>query len=175
MTVLVRPERAADRPAVREIIRSAFPTVAGRVMEVGLDDELRGDPDLVPALTLVAERDGVLVGQLTSSYGTVTDVAGAMVDRLVGVGPVAVRPADQRTGVGRVLLTSLIDAARGSGERALVLLGDPAFYGRFGFRPALEVGLQAPDPAWGRHFQVLPLVAAVPRGRFAYAAPFGRL
>lgn len=175
MTVVVRPEEPADRPAVREIIGTAFPAVDGRVVEIGLDDELRADPDLVLALTLVAERDGVVVGQLTSSYGSLTDADGRVSDRLVGVGPVAVRPADQGTGVGRALLSTLIEAARGSGERALVLLGDPAFYGRFGFRPADEVGVLAPDPAWGPHFQILPLVAALPRGRFGYAAPFGRL
>ena len=56
----------------------------------------------------------------------------------------------------------------------IVLLGSPDFYGRFGFVAASWVGIDAPDPAWGRYFQVLPLAAHDARmvGRFRYPAPF---
>ncbi len=178
MTVRVRPETPADAAAVQAIIGAAFPAVDGRVLEVGLNDELRTDPDRIPDLCLVADRDGAVVGQLTCSYGTLTDPAPAGVTRrLVGVGPVAVRPADQGTGVGRALLADLINRAAHRAELALVLLGDPAFYGRFGFRPAAEAGITAPDPAWGEHFQALVLAPGRPRltGTFRYAAPFERL
>jgi putative acetyltransferase len=178
VTVRVRPEDPADAPAVQAIIGDAFPEVDGVVIEVGLNDELRRDPDRIPELCLVAERDGALVGQVTCSYGVLTDPArGAPVRRLVGIGPVAVRPADQGTGVGRALMTDLIERVTRAGELALVLLGDPDFYGRFGFRPAAEAGIAAPDPAWGGHFQALRLAPDAPplNGHFAYAAPFGRL
>ena len=178
MTLHVRPERPADAAAVQAIIGVAFPEVDGVVIEVGLNDELRRDPALIPGLTLVADLDGVVVGQVTSSYGVLTDPAGgAPARRLVGIGPVAVRPADQGTGVGRALMTDLIERATRAGELALVLLGDPDFYGRFGFRPAAEAGFAAPDPAWGGHFQALLLAPDAPplNGDFAYAAPFGRL
>ena len=150
MTVRVRPEDPADAPAVQAIIGDAFPEVDGVVIEVGLNDELRRDPDRIPELCLVAERDGALVGQVTCSYGVLTDPArGAPVRPLPGIGPVAVRPADQGTGVGRALMTDLIERVTRAGELALVLLGDPDFYGRFGFRRAAEAGIAAPDPAWG--------------------------
>jgi putative acetyltransferase len=88
-----------------------------------------------------------------------------------------VHPDRQGNGVGSTLMTALATAASAAGEPALVLLGDPAFYGRFGFRPAAEFGIAAPDPAWGAHFQVLALRPdrPPPEGRFTYAAPFGRL
>lgn len=176
MTVRVREETPADAAAVQAVIGAAFAVVDGRVVEVGLNDELRRDPDRIRGLCLVAERDGVVVGQVTCSYGTLTGPDGAG-RRLVGVGPVAVRPADQGAGVGRVLMTELIERATRAGEPALVLLGDPAFYERFGFRPAATAGIQAPDPAWGEHFQALVLAPDRPRlaGTFRYAAPFERL
>ena len=171
----MRQEEPADGSAVQEIIAAAFAPTGGVVIEVGLNDELRRDPDRIPELCLVADRDGTLIGQLTGSYGVLTGPAGGPTLRLVGVGPVAVRPADQGTGVGGAMLTELIARARRAGELALVLLGDPAFYGRFGFRPAAEAGIAAPDPAWGVHFQALVLATGTQMsGRFAYAAPFGR-
>lgn len=175
MTLLVRPEMPADAAAVQSVIAAAFPVVAGTVAEVGLNDALRRDPGWIPDLCLVAEQDGRVIGQLTSSEGTLTDPAGVR-RRLVGIGPVSVHPDRQGQGVGRAMLTTLIDRARQAGGTALVLLGDPAFYRRFGFRPAAEVGIGAPDPAWGVHFQALVLAPdPPPTGVFRYAAPFDAL
>jgi putative acetyltransferase len=57
------------------------------------------------------------------------------------------------------------------------LLGDPRFYTRFGFVPASELGVEAPDPAWAEHFQVRTLTDCPPEvaGPFQYAAPFADL
>jgi len=177
VSVLIRPEAQADRTAVQALIGLAFGSVdraAGPIVEVGLNDELRSDPGWIPELTLVAEQDGRIVGQLTSSYGELDDDRRT---RLVGVGPVAVLPDRQGQGIGSLLMQSLIDAADASGERALILLGSPDFYGRFGFVPASDLQIQAPDPKWGKYFQALPLRTHDPRvtGRFRYAAPFDNL
>ena len=67
-----------------------------------------------------------------------------------------------------------IDRANAAGERGIALLGSPDYYARFGFVPSTSLGVQAPDPAWGEHFQLLPL-ALWPggvSGVFRYAAPF---
>ena len=78
---------------------------------------------------------------------------------------------------GLALMHALIGAAEALDEPALVLLGSPDFYGRFGFVAASSVGIEAPDPAWGDHFQVLPLTGfdRSMTGRFRYAAPFGEV
>lgn len=57
------------------------------------------------------------------------------------------------------------------------LLGEPGYYGRFGFVPASDVGVEAPDPGWREYFQVRTLAAFGPavRGRLRYAAPFDDL
>jgi putative acetyltransferase len=93
---------------------------------------------------------------------------------LAAPGPVGVHPRHQGRGVGSALMRALIGAAEALDEPALVLLGSPDFYGRFGFVPASSVGIQAPEPAWGAHFQVLPLSGfdRSMTGRFRYAAPF---
>lgn len=59
----------------------------------------------------------------------------------------------------------------------MALLGNPAFYGRFGFVPSGVYGIAAPDPAWGEHFQVRVLTAYTPevRGTFRYADAFNGL
>jgi len=130
VTILVRPEEPADAAAVQRVIAAAFRTVDGtvdgkvdgKVAEVGLNEALRRDPAWIADLCLVAVRDGRVVGQLTSSNGTLTDPAGGR-RRVVGVGPVSVHPDEQGAGVGRTLLTTLIDRARQAGESALVLPG----------------------------------------------------
>jgi len=59
----------------------------------------------------------------------------------------------------------------------VALLGDPAFYGRFGFVPGRSLGVEAPDASWGDHFQARPLTAYDDslRGGFTYADPFAWL
>lgn len=92
----------------------------------------------------------------------------------LGLGPIGVVPDRQGGRVGTALMPAVIAAAEALGETLICLLGEPAFYGRFGFVDAASVGVTAPDPAWGAYFQARPL-AGHPRGSFTYAAPFGAL
>ena len=68
-----------------------------------------------------------------------------------------------------------IDVANARTEPLIALLGNPAYYGRFGFVRSTDHGIDPPDPAWGEHFQVLPLTAhdTTITGTFQYAAAFG--
>ena len=174
----IRPEHAADRAAVQALIAAAFAPAepTGRpVAEAVLNDELRQDPAYAPELSLVAELAGEIVGQVTSSYGLLVGPVGEQ--RMVGVGPVSVLPRWQGQGIGSGLMLALIAAAERAGEPALVLLGSPEFYGRFGFVAAADVRIDAPDPAWGRYFQVRTLTAFDEQmvGRYHYSAPFDSL
>lgn len=92
----------------------------------------------------------------------------------LGLGPVSVSPERQRDGIGSALVHALLGAADALGEPVVVLLGSPAYYGRFGFVPASSLGIESPDPEWGDHFQARPLAAYEPdlRGPFRFAAPF---
>lgn len=95
----------------------------------------------------------------------------------MGLGPLSVRPDHRRRGVGLALVHAVLGAADARGEPLVVLLGSPAYYGRYGFRPSTEFGVIPPDPDCGGYFQVRTLSAYEPtlRGTFAYATPFGHL
>lgn len=165
--MLLRRETAGDVAAVDEVHRSAF----GRDVEAALVHALRADAGWVPALSVVAEdRAGRVVGHVVATLGRVVDVP------VAAIGPVGVRPQDQGRGVGSALVHAVVAAADALDLPLVVLLGAPGFYRRFGFVPGAELGVEAPDPAWGEHFQARPLATyAGERGAFAYAAPFADL
>jgi putative acetyltransferase len=71
---------------------------------------------------------------------------------------------------------AVLGAADALGESLVGLLGNPAYYRRFGFVAAQQVGIAAPVLAWGDNFQVRTLSQYDGRtGRFQYAGPFDRL
>ncbi|MET0684643.1 MAG: N-acetyltransferase [Solirubrobacteraceae bacterium] len=167
----VRRERAEDVAAVEAVTTAAFAEPGkGEPVETRLLRELRADAGWLPAYSLVAEDErGGLVGHVVCTRG---DVDGAPA---LGLGPISVAPAAQRAGVGSALMRAVLAAAGEGGETLVCLVGDPAYYGRFGFTAASGLGVASPEPAWGAYFQALALAPDAPRGTFAYAAPFGRL
>ena len=168
--MLIRRETPQDRAAVAAVTTAAFGDGLEPV-ETRLLARLREDEAWLPALSLVAIGEGEVVGHVVCTRGFV-DAAPAL-----GLGPISVRPDRQRRGVGQALMHAVLGAADAIGEPLVVLLGDPAFYGRFGFVPASELGIAAPDPGWGRHFQARALSScpAGLAGTFRYAAPFAEL
>lgn len=167
--VTVRQERDGDVEAIRAVHRAAFANGDAEPVEVGLVDALRADHGWLPHLSLVAVIGDDLVGHGVATRASV-DGAPAL-----GLGPLAVRPARQGRGVGTALVRALLAAARSGGETLVGLLGAPGYYGRFGFVAAADLGVRAPDPAWGGHFQALALTGQAPTGTFRYAAPFDAL
>ena len=167
--MLIRRERPTDANAIRALHRAAFAPSEhdhGRLV-----DELRTDGDAVPALSLVAEIDGVVVGHVVCSYGRVDG------RRCLGLGPIGILPDHQRTGVGSALVHAVIAAADALDEPAIVLLGHASYYPRFGFEPAVDHGIVPPED-WGRDvFMVRRLRAwdGTLRGTFRFAPAFDRI
>ena len=144
------------------------------VVEARLTDELRCDVGFLLHLSLVAVRglpgeDQLVVGHVIATRGWLEPLGVPA----LGIGPLGVRPEDQGTGIGTVLVHALLAVAEAAEERVAALLGAPAYYRRFDFRPAAELGITAPDPAWGPHFQARHLTGPAVGGAFRYAAPFG--
>lgn len=173
----IRQSTAADAPAIHAVHTAAFrvhnPNVTGEMPEAKLVTELTADGDLLPALSLVAVRDGEVIGHACSSPGRLGDDPNSA----IGFGPLGVHPDRHRGGAGSALVHATIGAANALGYRLIVLLGDPGYYSRFGFVMAEKLGVTPPVPEWAPHFQALPLAAYTPenRGAFRYAAAFDRL
>jgi putative acetyltransferase len=177
--VLIRRETPADIPAIRAVTAAAFRGAAhsappvepgGDPGEATLVGWLRDDPGWIPELSLVATDAGAVVGHVVCTRGMLGETPA------LGLGPLSVSPERQGAGVGSALMHAVLGAADALGEPVVVLVGEPAFYGRFGFVPADGLGITAPDPQWGAYFQARPLTAHRPdlRGTFRYAAPFDR-
>ncbi|MGY1847529.1 MULTISPECIES: GNAT family N-acetyltransferase [unclassified Blastococcus] len=177
--MIVRRERPTDHAAVGALHRSAFATdpaagavrAADDVPEARLVDALRNDPGFLPHLSLVAVDGDDVLGHVIATRGWLEPFGTSV----LGLGPLGVHPARQGRGVGTVLVHALLAVAEAAGERLVALLGSPDYYRRFGFAPAADLGVTAPDPRWGAHFQARHLDGPRLRGTFRYAAPFDRL
>jgi putative acetyltransferase len=169
--VIVRRQRADDYEAIRGIYAAAFarPESPDSVPpEVGLFEALWEAGDVVPDLSFTALNDAGAIGHVTASRATVA------ADPVVAVGPIGVLPEHQGLGSGSALMDAVITAADAGDVPMIVLLGSPQYYGRFGFRPARELGVIPPEPSWGDAFQARALTAYSPAvaGRFEYAPAF---
>jgi putative acetyltransferase len=173
--VLVRRENPSDASRIRSVVAAAFAASderAATVPEARLVDQLRASPSWLPALSLVAlSPDGEIIGHVLGTRGHLGTVPA------VALAPVSVRPQDQRQGVGSALMHAVIGAADASGEPLIALLGEAAYYSRFGFRPGTDHGIAPPVASWGEHFQVRVLDAYHPGvvGVFRYPAAFDAL
>lgn len=125
VTPSLRPERPTDHAAIHALNRAAF----GGADEAVLVDALRDDGDL--NLSLVASQGGTILGHVALSPISAPFPA-------LALAPVAVHPAMHGRGVGSALIRAAIAARPGY---SLILLGDPAYYSRFGFQP---VDLKSP-------------------------------
>ncbi|MEV0938937.1 GNAT family N-acetyltransferase [Micromonospora wenchangensis] len=179
-TLRLRPEGPADAGPVRRVLAAAFArpdrTTPG---EVALVDELRGSAAWLPELAMVAEYGGEVVGYaLLTRVHVETDRV--RVPALV-LGPVAVAPHRQRVGHGTAVVQAALEAATELGERLVVVLGDPAYYRRFGFTRADRMGLVSPWSGLGEPWQALVLPPEVsdapppPRGEVVFPPPWSRV
>jgi putative acetyltransferase len=128
---MIRYARPADHPAIEAVLLAAF----GRADEGGLVRRLRANEDVV--FEMVAEEAGELVGHILFSR--------LWADRrelYAGLAPLAVLPGRQKSGLGSALVKTSLENAREFGCHGVLVLGDPAYYGRFGFsaEAAREVG-----------------------------------
>jgi putative acetyltransferase len=158
----IRDETVADHAAVGRLHRLAF----GGGAEARLVDALRRSG--AAAVSLVAECGGGVVGHVLLSRLISPPDA-------LALAPLAVLPDQQRRGVGSALVRAALERARAGGWAAVFVLGDPAFYGRFGFEAEAARGYASPYA--GEHFMAVrlgpgPLPGA---GAMIYPEPFAAL
>jgi putative acetyltransferase len=157
----------ADRARIREVVLAAF----GRQLEVDLVDRVWDSSAYLPGLELVSAVDGDVVGHVLCSRAHIGEV------EVVALGPLAVHPEHQRSGVGVALMLDVIARAASNREGVIGLLGHPTYYPRFGFQRGTALGVQPPMPMDDdAPFMVKQLgTSPVPTGRFRYCSAFDGL
>ena len=168
----IRPELRQEEATVAEVVAAAF----GQRDEADLVAALRASDAYLPELSLVALRDGQVVGHVLVTIATlVPDSGGDDVD-VLALAPLAVRPDLQGRGIGGALVDTALRRAARRSEPFVVVLGSDEYYPRFGFVPASAIGGRCPfpgvDPA---HYLIrrLPNVRAAVPGVIRYPAAFG--
>jgi putative acetyltransferase len=161
---MIRPEAPADAPAIHALTRDAFEHAPHTDhTEHFIVDALRAAGALT--LSLVDEQDGLLRGHVALSPVTVSDGTTGW----FGLGPISVSPVYQGRGVGSGLVRAALDRLRGQGAAGCVVLGEPGYYGRFGFRVDPKLVLPGVPP---EYFQALHWTGAAASGEVNYHPAF---
>jgi putative acetyltransferase len=163
LLMLIRSENTNDLAAIRTVNEAAF----NRVREANLVDQLRADGAAV--FSLVAVAAGQIVGHVVFSRMIASF-------RALGLGPIAVTPSHQRTGIGSRLIEKGLVLAESDGWEGVFVLGAPDYYRRFGFSIQAAAGFTSPYS--GPHFMVKFLPSGFPQptdGRVDYPPAFAAL
>ncbi|XAH22176.1 N-acetyltransferase [Xylophilus sp. GW821-FHT01B05] len=164
MNVEIRNETSADVDAIDAVTTAAFLAAPHTAhTEQFIVKALRKAGKLT--LSLVAEVDGQVVGHVAVSPVSISDGASGW----HGLGPISVVPAYQGGGVGSRLMREALRALRESGAAGCVVLGEPGYYGRFGFRA--EPGLVLADVP-PEYFQAVSFGSGMPHGEVLYDDAF---
>jgi putative acetyltransferase len=164
MPAVIRPEIPADVAAIHAVTAAAFLHAPHTDhTEQFVVDGLRRAGALT--ISLVAEDAGRIVGHVAVSPVSISDGSTGW----YGLGPISVLPDGQRRGIGSLLMHAALAQLREMGAAGCVLLGDPAYYARFGFKPM--AGLTLPGVP-KEYFQAVGWSALRPVGEVAYHPAF---
>ena len=162
-TLTIRSEEEEDRAPLRDLLLKAFQGAE----EADLVDNLRNAGDI--AVSVVGLMEGRIVGAAIFSRMSGPFPA-------LGLAPVAVDEEERGTGIADKLIRAGLEEAQRQGIIAVFVLGDPAYYSRFGFRPETAAGFASPYA--GPYLMALALHDAglpVTSGRIDYAPAFNAL
>lgn len=148
--MILRKEEPADSELIYQINTSAFETTA----EARLVDALRKEAE--PFLSLVAETTDGVVGHIAFSP---VAVSGSDTKRILGLAPMAVKPEQQRQGIGGALINAGLQECRRISCGAVVVLGHADYYPKFGFQPSTIYGLRCEYDVPEEAFMALELEA----------------
>lgn len=149
----VRADATSDRAAIRRVHAAAFETA----FEADLVDALRDR--VAPVVSVVAEVGDAVVGHALFTPVVLEAVS------VMGLGPVAVADAWRNRGVGSALVTEGLAQCRALGVGAVVVIGDPMYYRRFGFEAASRFGIACAFDVPADAFMALELEAGYLRAR----------
>ena len=135
--MIIRAEKETDINAIFEITKQAFENHPNsQNTEQFIINALRNDNALT--ISLVAEIDEKVVGHIAFSPVTISDGSCDW----YALGPISVQPKFQRQGIGQALVREGLSRLKSLGAQGCVLVGEPAFYNRFGFKSFPNLGVE---------------------------------
>jgi putative acetyltransferase len=160
----IRAEVESDIQVIGEITKIAFATLAiSQHTEQFIIKALRAAGALT--VSLAAEIDGKVVGHVAFSPVTISDGS----PEWYGLGPVSVLPPHQRQGIGSALIRAGLSRLQARGGQGCMLVGEPDYYRRFGFRNPPTLTLEGVPP---QYFLALPFTDQTPRGAAVFHSAF---
>ena len=167
--MLIRAEKENDRDAVYAVNVSAFETPSEANLVVDLLEQAQ------PVVSLVAEDNGEVVGHIMFSP---VSLSGYPDLKAMGLAPMAVTPEHQRKGIGSALVRAGIEQCKQLGFTAVVVLGHPEYYPRFGFLPSSRFGIdseyEVPEDVF-MAIELQPGALSGKTGRVKYHAVFSNV
>jgi putative acetyltransferase len=154
---VIRPETHEDKAAIRHVNEAAF----GGVVEADTVEKLRSRQAFT--LSLVAICDDKVVGHILFSPITIESESRSFA--AVGLGPMAILPSYQKTGIGSQLVRTGLEECKRLGHEIVIVLGHPDYYPRFGFVPASMYGIKWEHDAPDEAFMILELRRGSLEGR----------
>ncbi len=166
MTVAILPEKSGDEAAITALVESAFKGQEhSDGTEAGTIERLRSERE--PMLSLVAlDDDEAIIGHVAFSPVSINDRSTGW----FGLGPLSVAPERQREGIGAALVREGLAQLITQGARGCVVLGDPEYYSRFGFKHDPQLSFPGVPP---QYFQCVVWAGDPPSGEVRYSAAFG--
>lgn len=164
MKTAIRNESSTDDAAIHALTIAAFHDAPHAAhTEQFIVRALRKAGAL--SISLVADHGGEVVGHVALSPVQISDGS----EGWYGLGPISVKPELQKRGIGSLLMQAAIDVLRKRGAAGCVLVGDPAYYSRFGFKPEPRLVLPEVPP---EYFQALTLGPSLPTGVVTFHEAF---
>lgn len=145
MSIIIRNETEKDYRTTENLVRESF----WNVYRPGCTEHYvlhcyRNQPDFVPELDFVMEKDGEMIGQVIYVRSAIKTYDGKSIS-IMTFGPIGIAPAYKRQGYGKRLLDYSMEMAKGMGAGALAITGNILFYGKSGFVPASTRGVRYSD------------------------------
>lgn len=139
MEIRIRKETEADFAKIYEVVKQSFIDVEhSDKKEHHLVDKLRKTAEFIPELALVAEVDREIVGYVLSTKSFIGN------EEVLVLAPLSVVPVMQKKGIGSVLINETHKVAASLGYKSVIILGDPNYYSRFGYKPASHWNITSP-------------------------------
>lgn len=174
MDLNLRKEKIADHQEVFNVIKKAFEKEEySDQQEHFLVQRLRASKNFIPNLSIVAERDGKVVGHILLTRIDIID--GSKSSESLALAPVSVLPTYQRKGIGGKLIVYAHEIAKGLGYKSVILVGHKDYYPKFGYFPLKSFGIKLPFDANDENCMAIELVEGAlqeAHGKVQYAVEF---